>query len=269
MTGAAMAYDYTCLISYGISFVRIVALAFGGYFLIGIVVSKMREKFIHGHHNTLIIELISHIVSYMILFGVILAIFHELGINTTGFLGMAGIIGVAIGYAAQSNISNVISGLFLMFERPFKIGDLLIINGLQGHLVDVTLFAITLRSASNVLIRIPHEEYRKNTISNLSALPLRRYDFCIEVQNVHSLGALQTMIRQVVDAIQFRVSDKVSHIEVIKVYAYTTTFAIGIWTLQEDMMSLRSHILVEFQQVFEKEGVILAAFYVGHETGLK
>lgn len=263
-----MTHDYTCLISYGISFIRIVALIFGGYFLIGIVVSKIREKFIHAHHNTLILELISHVVSYMILFGIALAIFHELGVNITAFLGIAGIVGVAIGYAAQSSISNVISGLFLMFERPFKIGDLLIINGIQGNLVDVTLFAITLKNASNILIRIPHEDYRKNAISNLSALPLRRYDFCIEVQNTYALQTLQVMISQVVDATQFRVSDKKSHIEVIKVYAYTTTFAIGIWTLQENMISLKSQILVELQQKFEQEGVVLSAFYLGHEKSL-
>lgn len=260
-----MTFNYACLFTVAMSLIRITILIIGGYFLIGIVVSKIRQKFIYGRHDALIPEFISHVISYLLFFAVVLAIFHEIGINITAFLGMAGIVGIAVGYAAQSSISNMISGIFVMFERPFNIGDQVIINGIQGHIVDVNLFSITLRNACNVLIRIPHEEYRKNTISNLTALPLRRHDFCIEVQNVSSLLELQRLIQQVVDATRCRVSDKKSYVEVIQLYAYTTTFAIGIWVTQAQLPLLKGDIVAELKEALEKEGVVVSAFYLGHE----
>lgn len=262
-----MVCNYTLLLGYAISFARIAALALGGYFLIGIVVSKVRQRFIHGRHDELCLELISHVISYLLFFGISVAILHELGVNITAFIGMAGIVGVAIGYAAQSSVSNIISGLFLMFERPFKIGDLLIVDGVQGHVVDVNLFAIVLSNASNVLVRIPHEQYRKTKVFNLTAMPLRRYDFCIEVQNADSLASLRTLIEQVIESNASCASGKKPYIEIVKIYSYTTTCAIGIWVTQENILSLKSQVLVELKDMLERQEIILSAFYLGHDKG--
>lgn len=263
-----MVCDYALLLGYAISLIRILALAFGGYFLIGVVVAKVRQTFIQGRHDELSLELIVHVISWVLFFGISVAILHELGINITAFLGMAGIIGVAIGYAAQSSMSNIISGLCLMLERPFKIGDELIVNGVKGYVADVTLFALVLRNASNVMVRIPHDQYRKDAVSNLTALPLRRYDFCIELQHGNSLAAVHAIIESVIEANVYRAPHHKTHLEVIKIYAYTTTFAVGIWVRHENFLSLKQSIVTELQESLQAHGVILAAFYPGHEKGI-
>ncbi len=262
-----MACNYDLFLTFALHCARILSLAFGGYFLIGIVGKKIRQKFIQGRHDELGLELIAHVVSYALFFGISVAILHELGINVSAFLGMAGIIGVAVGYAAQSSMSNLISGLFLLFERPFKIGDELIVNGIKGHVADVNLFALVLRDASNTLITLAHDQYRKGAISNLSAMPLRRYDFCIEVQNADSLVALRGLIEQAIEVNEYRARDRQIHIEIIKIYAYTTTCAIGVWVRQENMASLKSQILAQLKGTLEQHGIALSAFYVGHDKG--
>lgn len=262
-----MVCNYALLSGYAIHFARIAALALGGYFLIGVVVRNIRKKFIHGRHDDVCLELISHAISYILFFGISVAIFHEMGINISAFVGIAGILGVALGYAAQSSMSNMISGIFLMFERPFKIGDLLIVDGVQGHVVDVNLFAIVLSTASNVLIRISHEQYRKSNVSNLSVMPLRRYDFCIEVQHVDSLASLRSIIEQAIESNAYCASGKKPYIEIVKIYSYTTTCAIGIWVTQENILSLKSQVLVELKDALERHEIMLSAFYLGHDKG--
>lgn len=262
-----MVCNYTLLLGYAISFVRIAALALGGYFLIGVVVRNIRKKFIHGRHDDLCLELISHAISYILFFGISVAIFHEMGINISAFVGIAGILGVALGYAAQSSMSNMISGIFLMFERPFKIGDLLIVDGVQGHVVDVNLFALVLSDASNALIRISHEQYRKSKVSNLSVMPLRRYDFCIEVHHIESLANLRPIIEQAIESNSYCAVGKKPYIEIIKIYSYTTTCAIGVWVKQDNILLLKSQVLVELKDALERHEIMLSAFYLGHDKG--
>src|SRR5579872_3182275 len=67
--------------------------------------------------------MIGRIILYSGLIFIVVAILHELGFNVSALLGVAGVCGVAIGFASQTSISNIMSGFFLVLERPFSLGD--------------------------------------------------------------------------------------------------------------------------------------------------
>src|SRR5688572_697271 len=93
--------------------------------------------------------LVGHIIFYggVIFIGVNLL--HEFGFNVTALLGAAGVIGVAIGFASQASISNIISGFFLLLERPFSIGDMIKSGDIIGFAESIDLLAIRVRTRDN------------------------------------------------------------------------------------------------------------------------
>lgn len=99
-----------------------------------------------------------------------------LGVEIGVLLGAAGILTVALGFASQTSASNLISGLFLLGERPFSVGDVIQIGARTGVVLSVDLLSVKLRTFDNLFVRVPNEALIKSEIVNLSRHPIRRID---------------------------------------------------------------------------------------------
>ena len=106
---------------------------------------------------------------------VILTAASELGINVTGIVAALGIVGLAMAFAAQDTIENIIAGIFIMVDRPFRQGDRILLPKKIGSLYsswgDVTeigLRTTRVRSTDGVLLTVPNKLLTKDTIANFN-----------------------------------------------------------------------------------------------------
>ena len=106
---------------------------------------------------------------------IILTAANELGINVTGIVAALGIVGLAMAFAAQDTIENIIAGIFIMVDRPFREGDRILlpknIGSLYSSWGDVTeigLRTTRVRSTDGVLLTIPNKNLTKDTIANFN-----------------------------------------------------------------------------------------------------
>ena len=77
------------------------------------------------------------------------------GFDVVSIVAGLGIVGIAVGFAAQSTLSNFIAGITLLIERPFRIGDWVTINGQDGKVVKIALRTTWLRTRDNIFTMIP------------------------------------------------------------------------------------------------------------------
>jgi small-conductance mechanosensitive channel len=117
-----------------------------------------------------------------ILFAVVLAtVLNQFGVKLGAALGAAGIVGIAVGFAAQTSLSNVISGFFLLGEKPFVLGDLIEVDGVTGLVDNIGMISASLRTLDNRSVRIPNETLVKSKVTNITRNPIRRYDLEVGV----------------------------------------------------------------------------------------
>lgn len=121
-------------------------------------------------------KVIRRVVLYAGIIVVILSALHQLGVDLSVLLGAAGILTVAIGFASQTSASNIISGLFLLGEQPFVLGDVIQVGPTTGELVSIDLLSVKIRTFDNLMVRVPNELLLKSTVVNLSKYPIRRMD---------------------------------------------------------------------------------------------
>ena len=88
-------------------------------------------------------------------------ILGRLGVNLSALLGAAGIVGVAVGFASQTSVSNVISGFFLLAGRSLKPGDTVRVNSVEGTVESMDFLSVHLKSASGDFIRVSNESILK------------------------------------------------------------------------------------------------------------
>ena len=111
---------------------------------------------------------------------VILTAASELGINVAGIVAALGIFGLAVAFAAQDTMENVIAGIFIIIDRPFREGERILLpkklGGIYsswGDVIEIGLRTTHVRSTDGVLLTIPNKLLTKDAVANFSHSELR------------------------------------------------------------------------------------------------
>ena len=107
------------------------------------------------------------IVRYTLLIVGTMMILQQFGIKLTAFAVLAGAVGVGVGFGLQQIISNFISGLIIMFERPIKVGDRIELSNLEGNVTEIGMRRTTVVTSDNVAILVPNSRFITNNVVNL------------------------------------------------------------------------------------------------------
>jgi small conductance mechanosensitive channel len=113
----------------------------------------------------------------------VVAILGFLGVETTSFAALVAAGGVAVGVAWGGLLANFAAGVFLVFLRPFKVGDFVSAGGVVGTVDSIGLFGTTINSSDNVLNIVGNNKIFSDTIQNFSANPYRRVDLTATISN--------------------------------------------------------------------------------------
>ena len=119
-----------------------------------------------GHLEVSTRETVSALAQYIVLGIGIVSILNAVGIRLSSFTVLAGAFGVGVGFGLQNIFSNFISGLIVMFERPIKIGDHIVLGGVDGDVAYIGMRATTLRTAQGSLVIVPNQAIITSNVTN-------------------------------------------------------------------------------------------------------
>jgi small-conductance mechanosensitive channel len=106
--------------------------------------------------------------NYFIVFVGVVISFQFLGIDLSGLAVVFGLLSVGIGFGLQNITSNFISGIILLIERPIKIGDRIIVNDMEGDVLEINMRATRIQSMQNISIIVPNSEFISGSVVNYS-----------------------------------------------------------------------------------------------------
>jgi len=122
------------------------------------------------------------------------SLFGSIGVDTSALLGAAGIIGIAVGFAAQTTVSSFISGFFLLSEKPFHVGDVIRVGEIKGEVLSVDILSVKIRTFDNLYVRIPNETLFKSNLVNQTRFPIRRLDILLSATYREDLERLRSVL---------------------------------------------------------------------------
>ncbi len=184
-----------------------------------------------------------------------LSVLSEFNIRLTAIFGAAGIAAVAIGFAAQNSLSNVISGLFLLWEKPFRIGDLIKTEQELGIIYSMDLLSVNLRTFDNLLIRIPNEKIMKATFVNITRFPIRRLDLKINIAYKDDVEHTFEVLKDIARRNPYCL-DEPEPILIFQGFMDSAQeILFGVWFEKSDYLVLRNSILKEVKKRFDEEGI--------------
>ena len=186
---------------------------------------------------------------------VIAAALNQLGFDLKVILGAAGVLTVAVGFAAQTSASNLISGLFLMIDRPFSIGDAVEVDSVKGEVLSIDLLSTKIRTFDNRLVRVPNETMVKSNITNLSYFPLRRVDMKFGVGYSASIMKVRDILLDISSRNPL-VLDEPEPLFIFEGFgASSQDVFFAVWTLRENYADVQNSMLGEIKARFDREGI--------------
>lgn len=236
------------------SVLRVIILLFVALPLLGLF-RKWVRVFFTKNYNQHYGLLAGKVTFYFGLSLIVVMVLHNLGFQLAPLLGAAGIVGVALGFASQTSVSNVISGLFLIAEQPFKVDDIITVSGTTGIVYSIDTLSVKLRMFNNQFVRIPNETMIKSEVTNISRFPLRRVDVNISVAYKEDLNRVREVL--------FDVADKnptaLQHPEPLMIFDKFGNSSIDIlfvaWAVREEFLKLRNSLNMDIKKRFDEEGI--------------
>ena len=173
----------------------------------------------------------------------------------SALLGAAGIIGIALGFASQTSVSNIISGLFLIGEKPFTVGDLVKVGDKQGTILSIDLLSIKLRTFDNQFIRIPNENLIKTEVINITRFPIRRLDLMVGVAYKEDIKNVISVLKDIADKNPLVLDEPEPFIMFQEFGDSSLNIKFGIWVTKEQYWELKKKILIEIKERFDSENI--------------
>jgi small-conductance mechanosensitive channel len=228
--------------------------------LLGIIVGKIvtsstkraLQKRLSAHQ----LILLNRFLFYLIFFLFLASAIQQLGFHIGALLGATGILTVAIGIASQTSMSNVISGAFIVGEKPFEIGDTIKINDIQGEVVAINFLSVRVRTPDNTMVRLPNETLVKSAITNLSFFPVRRVDLIFNVNYKSDLEQLKNILLAAAKK-SICLSDPAATFNIIDFIDSAIQIRFSVWTKKDNYTECRTQLLAEINAAFEKNEIDL------------
>jgi small-conductance mechanosensitive channel len=203
-------------------------------------------------------DVVIKVIYYSIIVIAVLLILRLLGIELSGLLVAGGIIGIVIGFASQSIVGNLISGLFLMFERPIKIGDQVNIDGTSGFVEDIHTVSTIIRTYEGLYVRIPNEKVFTNKITNYVANTARRFEYVVGIRYSDDADEAIEIIKDLIEEHPIALKDPSPKVFVDDLGDNAVNIIVRIWAPSTEWYDVKMEMLWKIKKGLKENGIEIA-----------
>ncbi|MCB9745056.1 MAG: mechanosensitive ion channel family protein [Alphaproteobacteria bacterium] len=163
----------------------------------------------------------------------LLAALDQLGVDTSAVLASLGVAGITLGFAARDAMSNIISGVFIFWDRPFVMGDLVEIDGSYGRVEAITLRSTRLVTPDGRMLAIPNSIVVNTKVASYTNFPNLRLDIPITIGVNEDLGRVRALLVALLDGDPRYKTDPKPMVGVTALNDYNVEIELRAWLVDE------------------------------------
>ncbi len=201
-------------------------------------------------------DFIQTILMYVVLtFGAVTAL-GRVGVNTTSILTSLGVAGLTIGFAAKDVLSNMISGLFIFWDRPFVLGDLVEVGGQYGRVESITMRSTRVVTPDGRMLAVPNTMVVNTTVASYTNFPNIRLDIPFTVAVTENLGRIRQLALAQCSVTAGLMSEPAPTVVVTALNDYNVAMQLQVWLGNEkDHITARQQVREELFEALRAGGI--------------
>jgi len=216
------------------------------------ITTKMLTK---SNVNETLRTFLSNVIYGLLLIVVVLAALNKLGVQTTSFIAILGAIGLAIGLAFQSTLSNISAGVMIVIFRPFSIGDFIEAGGVAGIVEELNLFNTVFKTPDNKVIIVANSNIIGGNITNYSLKDTRRVDFVFGIGYDDDLKLAKETLQNIINKDERILQDPLPFVAVGELADSSVNFTVRVWVKSEDYWGVHFDTIEKVKLTFDKKGI--------------
>ena len=197
----------------------------------------------------------SNAVRYAILIVGIIAVLGQVGIETASFAAILAAAGFAVGLAFQGTLSNFSAGIMLLVFRPFKVGDLVNVNGTTGVVDEIELFSTHMNTPDNRRIIVPNGAIFGSTIENMTYHELRRVDVSVGTDYSADLDKTRQVIQACCETIEGRITEKGVQVYLASLGDSSIDWSARVWCKSSDYFAVKDQLTLAVKKGLDAAGI--------------
>ncbi len=186
---------------------------------------------------------------------VVVAAVGTLGFNIASLITALGAATVAIGLALQDSLKNIASGIMILVNKPFKVGDFLETNGLQGNVTRIDIASTHLLTLDNKEIIIPNSSMSVSNIINFSSQEKRRVDLSYNVSYSSDIDSVKDVVKSVIEKQNLILKDPEPFIAVGKHTDSSIEIVVWVWCKTSNYWNVYFYMQENIKKAFDKNKI--------------
>lgn len=210
-----------------------------------------------GFHDTLIELMVGKLFRYAVLLVGLVMAADQLGVNIGAALAGMGVAGIAVGFAAQDSVANVISGILIFWDKPFVVGDWIKTEGEYGKVSNITLRTTRIRTPRNTYVVIPNKRIIDEVLENYSKHGELRVDVPVGIAYKEDTRKAREVLLKTLAAMGGPIkSDPAPDVVVGELGSSSVDLSIRFWVDRaDDQQSSHAEVLEACKHALDEAGI--------------
>ncbi|GAB4556079.1 MAG: hypothetical protein Tsb0013_18900 [Phycisphaerales bacterium] len=222
--------------------------------IIGGVVRGAMGRVAKGQSDLLKNVVSSTVRRLILIVGFVVAL-GQLGVNIGPLVAAIGAAGLVIGLALQGVLSNFASGLLILVNRPYDVGDVITAGGVTGKVERMTLVNTKILTFDNQIMHVPNDAIWSGVITNITGLATRRVDLVFGIGYADDFEKAERIIAEIVASHPKVLQDPAPTIKLHELADSSVNFIVRPWSKKEDYWDVYWDITKQIKARFDAEGI--------------
>jgi len=198
---------------------------------------------------------LSNVVKYALWALVLVTVLAQFGVETTSILAALGGLALAVGLALQGTLSNVASGVMILVQKPFKVGEGITTGSVTGTVQQIGLFTTELKQFDGLFVMVPNSELWNQAIVNFNRHPIRRFELIVGIAYSDSMEQARTELLALAEADERVLDDPAPQAFVSSLDDSSVGIGLRVWCATSDYLTLTWDLTEAAKARFDQVGL--------------
>ena len=219
-------------------------------------INRLTRKFFDNKDYDLALEsFLKQLISIGLKVILFVAVVTQLGVESSSLLAVIGSAGLAIGLALQGSLANFAGGILILFFKPFKIGDFISAQGVDGTVKEISIFTTKINTFGNQLAIIPNGQLSNNNIINYNAEETRRDKIDIGIGYSSNIKKAKDILLEICQEKTTILKDPEPQVFVGELGDSSVNLTLRFWAKNEDFWEAHFFVMEELKSRFDKANI--------------
>lgn len=230
-----------------------------GIWLIKLINRVVTKFFYKKEYDPTLENFIVSLINWGLKIVLFVLVVTKLGVESASLVAIIGAAGLAIGLALQGSLSNFAGGVLILLLKPFKVGDFISAQGIDGTVKEISIFNTRLNTFGNQLAILPNGKLSNDNIINYSGEGIRREKLDFRISYSDNLKQAKDILLDLVNEQEtvMQIEGKAPMIAVASLTENAVELTLRYWAKNEDFWALRWFVLEEAKERLEAAGITI------------